>query len=323
MNMNAASPVSRAWGRPLLGPFRFAPQPGFLASAASPSPTVFETLWLVLGQQLCHDALLLWRLPAGGDRLELAAAAPHLAATDLRLALDRALRDLVNGQLEIVAHTQCAGSAEELQRALGEQGIHAAITAPLRSQADGTYLVTCGFRQRWALVSHHARAVSAFMDYLRACQRHGTFGSPGQCWWGLDSQVPRLWRQLHRPTVLRTVHDLNEVLADAAEQCRPRSLAGAVNLAMIRELAHEAADLMARLEGIYWDPRPMVTVDELLSECVLLVHGACKLCQIPWPGYLVSAGNRPDPPGKSPDDIRHALIEWLLAEVEDQWALAA
>lgn len=323
MNMNAAQSAPRAFGRPLLGPFRFAPQQGLPAAAPAPSRTVLETLWLVLGQQLCHDALLLWRLPQGAECLELAAAAPRLPEPGLRVPLDDALRDLMSDQLEIVAHTQCAGSPEELQRALWDQGLHAAVTASLTGDAEATYLVTCGFRQRWELVSHHAGAMSAFMTYLRACQRHGTLGRPGQCWWGLDSQVPRLWRHPHRPTVLRTVHDLTAVLTDAAEQCRPRSGMGMADLSTVRELAHEAASLMARLEAIYWDPRPVVSVDELLSECVLLVHGACRVCQTDWPGYLASAGQHPDPPGKSPGEIRHALIEWLLAETEDRWALAA
>ena len=80
---------------------------------------------------------------------------------------------------------------------------------------DDTYLITAGFRQRWELVAHHCQAITAFAAYLRHCQQE-VLPAAAEChWWAWQSQATRLWQKDYRPSALRTVHDLNEVLLDA------------------------------------------------------------------------------------------------------------
>jgi hypothetical protein len=122
---------------------------------------------------------------------------------------------------------------------------------------------------------------------------------------------------------MRTLYDLNEVLSDVAERGRPAPPQdGLRRRAQIARLAHKGADLMARLESIYWDSRPVVSTEEYLSEAMLLVRGAYQLCLGDWPGCLAAVSTSPVAEANNPSAIRHALVDWILDRMNDEQAAA-
>jgi len=280
--------------------------------------SVWEGLWQVMHQQLSQDGLLLWEYDQEEDALHLRQAAPSsLAAPELTIRGGDQIRRLAAAELDVLPHVQCLEPNGQLEQVLADFGLYAAMTAPLSNRGDATLLVTCAFRQRWQLITHHAAAFSAFLDYLGECQR-AVLPSPEQSlWWDLSSHVPSLWRQTYRPSVLRTICDLNEVLLDPAEAagmgrkgCTPRETA--------LQLACAGADLMARLESVYFDTRPSCDTDELLSQALLLLRGAYRLCLGEWPGCMAVVDGRPTPDGESPHEMRRQLVEWLAGEIETE-----
>lgn len=280
--------------------------------------TVWEGLWRVLHQQLAHDALLLWEYEARTDQLRLRQAAPSsLAAPEMTLRGGPQIQQLVGDELDLLAHVQCLELSSPLEQVLADLGLYAAMTAPLGQVRGNTLLVTCAFRQRWQLITHHSAAFSAVLAYLRLCQRVALPVPESASWWDQDSQVPSLWRHSYRPSVLRTVCDLNEVLLDAAQA---GSVGGADSTPRdaALQLACGGVNLLASLERTYWDMRPSRDMDELLSEALLLLRGAYRLCLGDWPGCLAVVGGRPTPEGGSPDEIRRHLVQWLAREIETE-----
>jgi hypothetical protein len=318
-----------------------------------PSPAsqaVWDSLWLVLHQQVAQDAMLLWRHTHRDDQLQLIAGAPDAVVTAYgrRVSADDQLRQLSSGRLDLLAHLRCTTDDGEMEQVLADLGLRSAISTVLCGDEQETILMTTGFRQRWQLSAQHAPAVSAFVEYLRACQEAAlgsarTFASAGQpAWWDLRSQAPILWQQPYRPSVLRTVHDLMETLAEAARALRPRfdlsalrTQASASEPEVALALAHRAADLMDRLESIYLGPAQAdasdrrAGFDELLSQALLLVRDAYHLCRGTWPGCLAVVRQRPTAIGEpahgrhvSAGDLRHQLIDWVAHHIEVEHAAA-
>lgn len=286
-----------------------------------------EAVWDVLGQvfrqQLSHDALLLWQPGPQPGPWRLMALTPGGPAGNQEIVTPTpALLDLAAGQLEALAHVHCAHSVCPFEQTLWRLGLHSGITAALGDPA-APLLLTVGFRERWQLVAHHTSAVAALAHYLRECRAAGLPLTGDARWWAAGCYVAHLWRQPCRPSVVRTVHDLNEVLLDLADQCRPAPPTADV-AALIGRLAHKAGDLMARLESVYWDSRPVVTCEEILSEALLVVRGAYQLCSGAWPGCLAAVSFAPQPAATSPAALRHEMIDWVLTQVlSEQEALGA
>lgn len=281
--------------------------------------TLNDAAWDVLGgvlnQQLNQDALLLWSYDRRHGRIELLASAPQGSAdSGLMLAVPDQFVQLVSQSFEAIAHVQCALSECPLDKRLWQFGLHSAISTILASEPDQAWLLTCGFRQRWQLVAHHLHTLVALTTYLREWQRQALPAVDCHRWWRMPSQVPHLWRQSYRPSVIRTIHDLNAVLADLSDRCREGEPALTVRPNIVR-MAHQGAELMARLESIYWDSRPLVSTEELLSEAMLLVRGAYQLCLGEWPGCSGAVRDCPRPLQTSPNAIRQGLIDWILQEI--------
>lgn len=284
----------------------------------TPHDFVWDVLSVICNQQLSQDALLLWRYDLRHQRISLLSAAPSTAwSPDLVVSPSESLAQLGNQRLEAVAHVQCARSDCPLEQALGDLGLHSGLTAVLGDTPTEAYLLTFGYRERWQLVSHQTSAVVAVTEYLREVQRLALPSPEQRKWWEMVSLVPHLWRQPYRPSVLRTIYDLNEMLSDVADRARPELPVERTRLqGQIARLAHKGADLMARLENVYWDPRPLGRVEEFLSEAVLLVRGAYQLCLGDWPGCMAAAGACPSAGGANPNLIRHELVDWVLGQME-------
>lgn len=280
---------------------------------------VWDVLSLICNQQLSQDALLLWRYDLRHERIHLLSSAPSTPwSAELALPASESLRQLGAQRLEAVAHVQCAVSDCPLERALGDLGLHAGLTAVLAEAPGEAHLLTFGYRERWQLISHQTSAVVALTEYLREVQRLALPSPESRKWWEIVSLIPHLWRQPYRPSVLRTIYDLNEMLSDVADRTR---LEGPVDRAQIRgqitQLAHKGADLVARLENVYWDPRPLISVEEFLSEAMLLVRGAYQLCLGDWPGCMAATSACPATEGANPNLIRHELVDWVLGQMEN------
>jgi hypothetical protein len=286
--------------------------------AAEHADSVWDALALVMHQQVAQDALLLWRPDRDGEQLQLLSASPTVPMAVLPdVAAAPLLRELACGELEAVAHVHCAYSDCPLERKLWTMGMHAGVSAVLGDPED-PLLVTVGFRERWQLVAHHTPGVVALASYLRECFRVALGSPAARAWWQLSSRVPHLWRQPWRPSIIRTVHDVTEVLIEAADHdtaCAPRAADDPATT--VARVAHSAGELTARLENLYWDSRPSITAEELLAEALLLVRGAYQLCRGHWPGCLAATGPIPQPPGSSPAAIRHELIDWVLSRLMD------
>jgi len=280
---------------------------------------------MVLHQQVGQDALLLWRHTVRDDQVQLIAAAPlAFAGPEVTLAADEQVRQLSAGSLDLLAHLTCSPGDGQMDRALSGLGVQAALTTVLAAAREGAILLTAGFRQRWQLTAEHAPAVTAFVEYLQACQTAALWPTAGavagpHAWWELQSQAPALWQQTYRPSVLRTVHDLMETLSEAARALRPRfDPEGLPAPEVAHDLAHRAADLMDRLEGIYFGPNTHATFDELLSQALLLVRDAYHLCRGTWPGCLAVVRRRPAIAEGPAGDIRHQLIDWVAHHIESE-----
>lgn len=285
------------------------------ASAALAPETVWEVLATVAHQQLRQDALLLWRPARHNAQLELLAVTPPGGLLNpLAVTATGALADLLARRLEAVAHVHCAHSNCPLEQTLWQLGLHAGLTTALGTPA-APLLLTVGFRERWQLVAHHTPAVVALGAYLREVAEVCLPGPAAEGWWEAAARVPGLWRQPWRPSVLRTLHDLNEVLAEAAEGESP--VADRPE-ARVSRLAHKAADLMARWESVYWDSRPTIATEELLAEALMLVRGAYHLGRDDWPGCLAAMDYVPQPAGTSPAALRHALVDWVLSQLAEE-----
>jgi hypothetical protein len=289
-----------------------------------PSDSAWDALSLVCNQQLSQDALLMWHYDRRHERFRLCACSPSQPWNqDLVLGTNEQLSQLASQRLEAVAHVHCALSDCPLERALWDLGLHAGLTTVMSEDEDEAYLLTFGFRERWQLVAHHTSTVVAVTAYLREVQK-AVLPAPAQKrWWELVSLVPHLCRQPYRPSVMRTVYDLNEILSDVMERCRPTVAEDSVRLsAKIARLAHRGADLMARLESVYWDSRPMVSTEEYLSEAVLLVRGAYQICLGDWSGCMAAASTSPDTEASNPSALRHALVDWVLDRMNGEQAAA-
>jgi hypothetical protein len=271
-----------------------------------------------LHQQLAHDALLLWEYDAGTDELHLRQAAPaSLGTPPMTIRGGEDIRQLAAGELDLLPHVQCLEPGGQLERVLADFGLYAAMTVPMSSGKQPALLVTCAFRQRWQLITHHAAAFSAFLEYLGDCQRTVLPPEEQTLWWDLDSHVPSLWRQSYRPSVLRTICDLNEVLLDPAETGDVARKGQTPRETALR-LACSGADLMAKLESIYFDPRPSCDTDELLSQALLLLRGAYRLCLGEWPGCLTVVDGKHPAEGDNQHEIRRDLVQWLAGEIETE-----
>ena len=324
MTSSTASTPSQVHVRPLFDLFRPAQRRQSEAPAATHTDSVWDVLSLVCNQQLSQDALLLWRYERRRERFHLAAASPagpwH---EELALIANEQLAHLAGQRLEAVAHVHCALSDCPLEQALWGLGLHSGLTTVLIDGEEETYLATFGFRERWQLVSHHTSTVVALTSYLNQMQQIALPSPSEKRWWELLSLVPHLWRQPYRPSVTRTVYDLNEILADVAERCRPAASEDPLRLrSKIVRLAHKGADLMARLESVYWDARPVVSPEEYLSEAVLLVRAAYQICLGDWPGCMAATSDCLATEAGSPGAIRHALVDWVLDQMHAEAAAA-
>ena len=284
-------------------------------AALGQADSVWDVLALVIHQQVAQDALLLWRPDREGEQLQLLSvspagpmgAGPGVPAAPL-------LRELACGELEAVAHVHCAYSDCPLERKLWAMGMHAGVSAVLGDPED-RLLVTVGFRERWQLVAHHTPGIVALTAYLRECCRVAV-GSPAErAWWEFPARIPHLWQQPWRPSIIRTVQDVTEVLIAAAEHDNARVPGVAGDVATVAQVAHRAAELTARLESLYWDSFSGTTTEELLSEALLLMRGAYQLCRGQWPGCLARTGPVPLVSGSSPAALRHELIDWVLSRL--------
>ncbi len=290
--------------------------PGRHSQEATPSPPLlWNTLWLVIRQQILHDVMFLWRYDRQRQRLSLEAAAPHPWEEEQWIEIEEGthLCRLADGELQILAHVQCMMPSCALQELLHRAGMQSALTATLVPDASEAYLVTCGFRQPWELISHHADSFSAFLQYLRTCHTLGQ-PAPRPTWWcHRPAQFSRLWGQLYRPTVLRTVYDLMEILADAAEQCRQAGLGCVLGAEQIRLLAHAAVHLMNQLEAVYVPRRATWDMEELVAEALIIVRGAYQIGTGEWRGCLAQTHREaPLPPQNMLAAVRHQLVEWLI-----------
>lgn len=278
---------------------------------------VWDVLSLICNQQLSQDALLLWRYDLRRERLNLLSAAPSTPwPAELAVPVSESVAQLGAQRLEALVHVQCTVSDCPLEQALADLGLHAGLTAVLSDTPTEAYLLTFGYRERWQLVSHQTSAVVAVTEYLREVQRMALPSPERRRWWEMVSLIPHLWRQPYRPSVSRTLYDLNEMLSDVADRTRGEGSDDRVQ-GRVARLAHQGADLMARLENVYWDPRPLVSVEEFLSEAVLLVRGAYQLCVGDWPGCMAAARFCPATEGSNPNVIRRELVDWVLGQMED------
>lgn len=321
---NVASAPAGVHVRPLYDLFRPTRRDSALESPTfSTQASLWETVSLVLNQQLGHDAMLLWRHDLRRERLHLLTSAPGGPChNDLIVQATEHLSQLANRRLEAVAHVHCALSECPAEQALWELGLHSGLTTHLAEEGDDVYLVTFGFRQRWQLVAHHAATVTAVMAYLQECQRTALPALSEKRWWELLAQVPHLWRQPYRPSVMRTIYDLNETLADVADRARPEAAVDPLRLRQrLSRLAHKAADLMARLESVYLDTRPTVSTEEYLSEALLLVRGAYQLGLGDWPGCVAAMSAPPPGDATNANAIRHHLVDWVLEQVQAEAVL--
>ena len=283
-----------------------------------PQEFAWDVLSVICNQQLSQDALLLWRYDLRHERVHLLAATPATPwMPEFAVSASDPLAQLGTRRLEALAHVQCALSACPLEQTLSDLGLHAGLTAVIADSPTEACLVTFGYRERWQLVSHHTSAVVAMAEYLREVQR---LVLPQQTrWWKMVSLVPHLWRQPYRPSILRTIYDLNEMLSDMVDRTRQERPADSARVrGQVARLAHRGAGLVARLESAYRDPRALVTAEEFLSEAVLLVRGAYQLCLGDWPGCMAAAGVCPSTHEKSPNLIRHELVDWVLGQMESQ-----
>ena len=317
----AVLPSAAAEIRPLFDSFRPTHRHALPAEALLSTQhrySLWDALALVLSQQLSQDALLLWRLDRRRETISLLACFPTYACDpESVLPASDHLAELGSGRLEVVAHVHCAHSSCPLEQTLWQLGSHSGLTVPLAEGNEGL-LMTLGFRESWQWVAHHTPAVAAFASYLRDCRSllPSLRDSP---WWETTSEVPHLWRQPWRPSIIRSLYDLNEVLADLAECGRlVTPPAEPPPAAQIARLAHRAGDLLARLENVYLDSRATFTVEELLSEAVLLVRGAYLLSLGSWPGCLAAASHSPQPDESSPTALRHALMDWVLRAIDEE-----
>ena len=288
------------------------------ADALGQADSVWDALALVIHKQVSQDALLLWRPARDGEQLQLLSASPAgPLSPGVAVPAPPLLRQLAWGGLEAVAHVHCAYSDCPLERKLWAMGMHAGVSAVLGDPED-RLLVTVGFRERWQLVAHHTPGILALAAYLRECFRVALGPPAARAWWQLPSRIPHLWRQPWRPSIVRTVLDVTEVLIAAADHDNTRaSRANGDDNATVARVAHCAGELTARLENLYWDSRPSITAEELLSEALLLMRGAYQLCRGHWPGCLAATEPIPQPPGSSPAVMRHELIDWVLSHLLD------
>ncbi|MEI6503217.1 MAG: hypothetical protein WCP21_19575, partial [Armatimonadota bacterium] len=305
-------------------------------------PAVWESLSSVLHQQLTEEALLLWRYERRSGLLRLLAAAPASAApVGLIIRAEEPLRLLADGRLELAVQPSGAGREGGLAAVLAGLGVGAAVTAVVGHEGDEANLLTVGFRQPWEL-EQHSQAVLAFAAYLRHCQQV-VLPPAAEChWWAWQSRSTRLWRKDYRPSAIRTVHDLNEVLLDAARpeglrvgrtsksaavgqsdlEMQPTWGRGRAAEGLSLATAHHAAELMEQLEGSYGTAPTACDDVELLSQALLLTRGAFELCDGGWPGWMSIEGLPPDPLPEDPAQRRHHLIDWLAGRVEAPIAAA-
>jgi hypothetical protein len=321
MTNSATSAAPLVDVRPLFDLFRPAHRRPTSLEAATTSHlnSVWDTLALVLRQQLSQDALLLWQHDRRRDDLRLLTSFPsNPSQADITICATSHLAELASGRLEAVAHVHCAHSSCPTEQTLWHLGLHSGLTTSLADEGD-SHLLTLGFRESWQLVAHHTPAAVALASYIRECRSLVAPLLKDQRWWELPSEVPHLWRQPYRPSIMRTVYDLNEIFVDLADRGRldapPRQSGPATQVA---RMAHRAGDLMARLENVYLDGRPTITTEELLSEAVLLVRGAYLLSLGCWPGCLAAASHSPQSEQGSPAAIRQSLIDWVLREIEGE-----
>ncbi|MBU0611444.1 MAG: hypothetical protein KKI08_26425 [Armatimonadetes bacterium] len=308
--------------------FRSAPAP-----IPGPVRAVWEALGLVVRQQVAQDALLLWRHGLRDDRLELLAATPAgvwapatPSAPETTIPADDPLRQLSSRHLDLLAHLRCTPEDGEMERVLSNLGLRSAVTTVVHGDDRETLLVTAGFRHHWRLTAPHAPAFAAFIEHLRACQQAAlmplrTVLPDLPAWWELRAQVPTLWQQPYRPSVLRTVHDLMETLAEAARALRPRHDPTALpGPEVALDLAHRTSALMDRLEQVTTGPPARTGFDELLSQALLLVRDAYHLCRGTWPGCLAVVRQRPEAIAGPAGDLRHQLIDWVAHHIEAEHA---
>lgn len=319
---NSAVPApAQVHARPLFDVFRPTARRLFETPAPSQHDSAWDMLSLVLNQQLSQDALLLWRYERSRERLLLLASSPSSPyQSEVTLRCDEQLALLAAGRLEALAHVHCALSDSPLEQTLWDLGLHAGLTAVLAEEEGDVYFMTFGFRERWQLVAHHTSTIVAVATYLREVQRLVMPSPLARPWWEMLSLVPHLWRQPYRPSVMRTMYDLNEMLSDVAERvgvAADPALAPERRFPSISRLAHKGADLIARLESVYWDPRPTVATEEYLSEALLLVRGAYQLCLGDWPGCMAAGSSCPATDAGGPNAIRHALIDWVLEHLSN------
>jgi len=284
-------------------------------------PLQWNTLWLVMRQQILHDAMFLWRYDRRKQRLHLEAAAPPPWEEAQLMEIEEGthLGRLADGELHLLAHVQCLMPSSALPELLRRGGMQSALTAALVPNDSEAYLVTCGFRQPWELISHHAESFSAFVQYLRTCHAFGLPAPQPTLWCQRPTQVSRLWGQLYRPTVLRTVYDLTEILADAAEQCRQAGLSRYLEGEQIRLLAHAGVQLMNQLEAVYVPRRVTYDMEELVAEALILVRGAYQICTGEWRGCVAQTRREaPLPQEMKLGAVRHQLVDWLLNLVESE-----
>ena len=292
------------------------------ADALGQADSVWDALALVIHKQVSQDALLLWRPARDGEQLQLLSASPAGPLNPgVAVPAPPLLRQLAWGGLEAVAHVHCAYSDCPLERKLWTMGMHAGVSTVLGDPED-RLLVTVGFRERWQLVAHHTPGIVALTAYLRECCRVAV-GSPAErAWWEFPARIPHLWQQPWRPSIIRTVHDVTEVLIAAAEHDNARVPGVAGDGATVAQVAHRAEELTARLESLYWDSYSGTATEELLSEALLLMRGAYQLCRGQWPGCLARTGPVPLVSGSSPAALRHELIDWVLSRLLGQEATA-
>ncbi|MEI6501366.1 MAG: hypothetical protein WCP21_10125 [Armatimonadota bacterium] len=277
---------------------------------------IWEALAAVLGRQIAQDALLLWRYERHRGALRLLAASPKgVVAGGEIIAADEGLCRLADRRLDLLVQPSAAVGGGPIAAHLSQLDLRVAATAVAGQDGDDTYLLTAAFSQRWEAVAPHCQVVTALAAYLRHCGEV-VLPSAREChWWAAQSRAVRRWRKDCRPSALRTVHDLNEVLLDA----RPRggASAGLPDAAGEAALAtaHRAADLVTRLETVYGTAAGANEDTELLAQALLLTRGAFELCQSRWP----AGGDLGTPPtGLLPPDPaakRHSLIDWLTGRV--------
>ncbi len=277
---------------------------------------IWGCLALVLRQQISQDLLLMWQCSHHLSRLSLAAASPALTPLSTeRITPGRMISELACGRLEAVAHVQCREEECGVEAALYRLGALSGITVSLGGD-ESPFLLTFGFRSCWQFVSHHMSAVSACIAHIVACRDVAFKSSGARRWWEQPAVAPKLWRQPWRPSVFRTVHDLNDVLIEIADQYRPAEMPGPQECKQqVASIAHSSAQLMERLEDLYYSAQTQCLAEELLAEASMIVRSACYIVTGRWLGCFLVAPEISNRPVSRPAEMRRLYIDRIIAHV--------